>query len=190
MATPTPAPQGLTAEELMQMVEAERARRATGKTPGEVEVRQPPFPGGFEQEREALEQEQMKRFVETQDIDIFTPVGAQEVEKEQERIREVTAAPRTPTGETEPIVDVAVDPVTNLAKAAVSFLGLEPVVEAMKPQEILSPAEYEQAERQFQADIDRYYNDYLNKIDAQELPLPEGIATYREFSERARSQQG
>jgi hypothetical protein len=172
------------------MVDAERARRATGKTPGEVEVRQPPFPGGFEQEREALEQEQMKRFVETQDIDIFTPVGAQEVEKEQERIREITAAPRTPTGETEPIVDVAVDPVTNLAKAAVSFLGLEPVVEAMKPQEILSPAEYEQAERQFQADIDRYYNDYLNKIDAEELPLPEGIATYREFGERARSQQG
>lgn len=190
MATPTPAPQGLTAEELMQMVEAERARRATGKTPGEVEVRQPPFPGGFEQEREALEQQQMKRFVETQDIDIFTPVGAQEVEKEQERIREITAAPRTPTGETEPIVDVAVDPVTNLAKAAVSFLGLEPVVEAMKPQEILSPAEFEQAERQFQQDIDRFYNDYLNKIDAQELPLPEGIATYREFSERARSQQG
>jgi hypothetical protein len=60
----------------------------------------------------------------------------------------------------------------------------------MKPQEILSPAEYEQAERQFQADIDRYYNDYLNKIDAEELPLPEGIATYREFGERARSQQG
>ena len=187
MATPRPAAGGLSSDELMEMVEAQRAQRASGKVPVPPATREPAFTESFESERDKLERQALEKQIEG--IDIFTPTGAAVAEEKMEDIREVTRVPRTPTGERAGL-DVSVDPVTALAGATVEYFGLEPIVEAMKPQTIMSAAETEAAERQFQDDISRYYNQYLNKIEAQELSLPPQFKTYDDFLNAAMTSAG
>ena len=189
MGTTDEALQSLVTNELARQ-EAAAGRHATPVVPASD------FPDkAFIPTRRQIEEDTINEYIRTQNIDIFSPRGAQLVEEKAEEVREATRAPRTPSGER--ATDFTLDPLTKLvasvagtpettptatpeetiqASLAQGKSGITRVLKALQPQVIEDEEVYAASVRKFDEDITEYYNDYLNKVESGDIKPPPGIS--------------